>query len=536
MRGSKIIVVEDESIVAEDIRRKLKNLGYEVPALANSGVEAVAAAERLKPDLVLMDISLRGELDGISAAAQLRSRFDTAIVFLTAHADTQTFEKAKSTVPYGYIIKPFDDRMLEITVEMALYKQSTERKLRENQELFRARLTEIVEERTLELKNAINLLTREVAARKAAEEILKENESKFRTLSQEFNALLDAIPDVILLLEPDLKIAWANKSAAKEFSAELSELTGRSCYQLWRGRSEPCDGCHVLRTFENGAAAEEERKSLDGRILDSRSYPITDANGRVRNAILIVSDITERAAMQAEAIRTSHLASLGELAAGIAHEINNPINGIINYAQIISNGSPKGSKENEVAGRIIREGNRISGIVRGLLSFARERREEKLLCDIGGILQDTIDISGAQVRKDGIRITVSFDGSIPGVIANPQQLQQVFLNLISNSRYALNRRFPAGHKDKKIEISVKRVVIDGSPLLRIVFADRGCGIPPIILGKVLDPFFSTKPSGEGTGLGLSISHGLIKSHGGRLSVESEEGLFTNVVIELPAQD
>jgi signal transduction histidine kinase len=123
---------------------------------------------------------------------------------------------------------------------------------------------------------------------------------------------------------------------------------------------------------------------------------------------------------------------------------------------------------------------------------------------------------------------------LPEITANPQQIQQVFLNIISNARYALNRKYQGSHEAKRIEISCKKLLIDASPFVRLIFYDQGTGIPANILDKVLNPFFSTKPSGEGTGLGLSISHGIIKDHGGRLQIESKEAEFTRIIIDLPA--
>ena len=233
-------------------------------------------------------------------------------------------------------------------------------------------------------------------------------------------------------------------------------------------------------------------------------------------------------------MRAGHLASLGELAAGVAHEINNPINGIINYAQIIANKSEKRSKESDIADRIIKEGNRIAVIVSSLLSFARERKEEKVTVGIKRILHDSITLTEVQIRKEGIILKMDLSPRLPEIIANPQQIQQVFLNVISNARYALNKKYPGSHEAKTIEISDKKLVIDGAPYVRLIFYDQGTGIPANIIDKVLNPFFSTKPSGEGTGLGLSISHGIINDHGGSLQIESMEAEFTRIIIDLPA--
>ncbi len=425
----------------------------------------------------------------------------------------------------------------EAIAMVGFIRDITERKKAE-EELRRHRehLVEMVEERTAELQTAVQFLTQEIGFRKKAEETLRESEAKFRELWQQFNTLLDAIPDVLLLLSSDLKVLWANSSARRRLGGRVREMKGAYCYELWHDSCSPCEDCHVMKTFRTGEAAISQR-AADGRMFDSRAFPIKDDEGRVNNAIIVISDITEKMALEAEAMRASHLASLGELAAGVAHEINNPINGIINYAQMVLNRSAEGTKQREIAGRIIREGNRIAGIVRSLLSFARERKEEKKSAiNVRRPLYETITLMEAQIRKDGIQLNVDVPEYLPPVIANPQQLQQVFLNVVSNARYALNRKYPAADKDKILTISCEQTYMKDSLYLEITFFDRGTGIPAEIMDRVLNPFFSTKPSGEGTGLGLSISHGIVKDHGGRLSVESAEGVFTKVSVCLPVKE
>jgi PAS domain S-box-containing protein len=419
--------------------------------------------------------------------------------------------------------------MIGIIRDITEFKK-TEEELRNHRE----HLLELVENRTFELKTAIELLTQEINIRKTTEETLKESEAKFKRLSQEFHTLLDAISDSLLLLSPDLKVLWTNKAAAESFKKEISALEGRHCFELWHNNSEPCSDCHVVRCFNTGEPESSRRTTHNKRLLDSRAFPIKGDDNNVLNVIIIVTDITEKTNLEAEAVRAGHLASLGELAAGVAHEINNPINGIINYAQIIANKSEKRSKESDIASRIIKEGNRIAVIVSSLLSFARERKEEKAPVRIERILHDSITLTEVQIRKEGIILKIDLSSPLPEIIANPQQIQQVLLNIISNARYALNRKYQGTHESKKIEISCNKLLIDGSPFVRLIFYDQGTGISANILDKVLNPFFSTKPSGEGTGLGLSISHGIIKDHGGRLQIESKEAEFTRIIIDLPA--
>ncbi|MCZ7357069.1 MAG: response regulator [Candidatus Methanoperedens sp.] len=144
MVKTRILVVEDEVIVAEDIRRSLQSLGYDVPAIESYGPEAIEKAEKYRPDLVLMDIMLRGEMDGIQAATQIHSRFDIPVVYLTAYSDEKILERAKITDPFGYIIKPFKERELKINIEIALYKHNMEMQLRKSREFYESVLEGII--------------------------------------------------------------------------------------------------------------------------------------------------------------------------------------------------------------------------------------------------------------------------------------------------------------------------------------------------------------------------------------------------------
>lgn len=402
-------------------------------------------------------------------------------------------------------------------------------------------MEEKVNERTIDLINANEDLEREIAERKRAEEALletnvslRESEKEYRKLSQEFHTLLNAIPDSIILLSPDMKMLWTNSGTASMLDMDRDDLTGHCCFEIWYSRTEPCEECPAVKSFKTGETETAQISTRKGRVFDIRAFPIKDENKNAINVIVVTSEITEKINLQAEAMRTAHLASLGEMAAGIAHEINNPINGIINYAQILADRLKSGRRENEIASQIIKEGDRVADIVRSLLSFARERKREKVPVYISDLLSDSFNLTGAQIRKDGIKLKVDIPDDLPEIIANSQQIQQVFLNIINNARYALNRKYPETDEDKILEVTAGKLMIDDKPYVRITFYDLGIGIPGDVLEKVVNPFFSTKPAGVGTGLGLSISHGIITDHNGKLTIKSLEGEFTNVIIDLPA--
>ena len=304
------------------------------------------------------------------------------------------------------------------------------------------------------------------------------------------------------------------------------------CYELLCDRMEPCDDCLMQKALATEKIQRFEFEAADGKSYQHTYTPFVDNDGQ-KKAVISQRDITARKASVATAIRSEHLAAVGELAAGVAHEINNPINGIINYAQMMVNQTGPDDQLNDISRRIIGEGDRIAAIVASLLSFSRREAENRCPVCIKELIEESLTLTGSQLRKDGIALHVNIDHDMLPVSAKAQEIEQVFLNIINNSRYALNEKFQQTSESKMLEIDVNMVAENGNPIIRARFTDRGSGIPPHVIDKVINPFFSTKAKGKGTGLGLSISHRIVENHGGKLKIESEEGKFTRVTVELP---
>jgi PAS domain S-box-containing protein len=265
------------------------------------------------------------------------------------------------------------------------------------------------------------------------------------------------------------------------------------------------------------------------RMLFTASV-IFNEEGRFEGIVCVAQDIT----MQTETLRAGHLASIGELAAGVAHEINNPINSIINFAQIMMDEVKKGEMPaEEIPEMIIKEGDRVASIVSSLLSFARVNEKDKKPIDTRDVLDEVLALTEAQIIKDGINLTIDFPKGLNRVLADFQQIEQVFLNIINNARFALNQKHAKAHPKKNFIIHGAEEVFDDKNYIEITFVDYGTGIPSSIIDKIYNPFFSTKPSGIGTGLGLAISHGIITDHGGKLIFQSSYGEYTKVTVLLP---
>ena len=240
---------------------------------------------------------------------------------------------------------------------------------------------------------------------------------------------------------------------------------------------------------------------------------------------------------QAKVVHSGQLASLGELAAGVGHEINNPLQCIMNYSSIIRRSLDEEDEKREYMDIVLSESRRISAIVSSLLNLSRPANENMEPVDIKDVVSEILALSHAQIKKDCIDVKVDIPDNLPAVKGHFQQLEQVFLNFISNSRYALNDRTDfAGDENKTISIMAESYISKDGPCVRVRFRDNGVGVPDSIKNKVITPFFTTKPTGSGTGLGLSISHDIINKHNGIMYIDSIEGEYCTAIVDLPAID
>jgi PAS domain S-box-containing protein len=244
----------------------------------------------------------------------------------------------------------------------------------------------------------------------------------------------------------------------------------------------------------------------------------------------------ERAQMQAQLIQSQKLESIGTLASGVAHEINNPIMGIMGYAQLLFDHLGPDSPVSEYALEIGKETERIALIAKNLLGFARQENETHLsparLCDI---IASTLSLITSVMRHDQIALEVNVPADLPRITCRSQQIQQVVMNLLTNARDAVNQKYPKPDANKIIRLSAAlgRRNAKGVDCVRLTVEDHGVGISEDLRTRIFDPFFTTKPRDKGTGLGLSISYGIVTEHGGELSIESEFGHWTRVHMDLP---
>ena len=364
-------------------------------------------------------------------------------------------------------------------------------------------------------------------------EKLKTSRQKLITAKAYTDNIIRSMDNSLLVVNKDQTIRAANQATYDLLGYTKEELTGKPFSIIFAEDYYSSIGLDDLinkgftRNVETTFLSKYDKKI---RMLFTASV-IFSEEGKFEGIVCISQDIT----MQTETMRAGHLASIGELAAGVAHEINNPVNSIINFAQIIVDEVKRGETlTEEIPARIIKEGDRVASIVSSLLSFARENKKEKRPIDVREVLDEVMALTKTQILKDGINLSVDFPEPLHKTLADFQQIEQIFLNILNNARYALNQKHPNAHPKKNLIIHGVEETVDDTLYLEVTFIDYGTGIPSAILDKIYNPFFSTKPSGIGTGLGLTISHGIITDHGGKLVLESKHGEYTKVAVLLPA--
>ncbi len=299
------------------------------------------------------------------------------------------------------------------------------------------------------------------------------------------------------------------------------------------GPDTPAKHSILARIVVSGRKRGEVEVSYVQDDLPESNPFLSEERDLIEGIAAVLGETVERRDAQSKVIQASKLASIGELAAGVGHEINNPLNAIINCADILMQALGQDSKEGQFAELVRAEAERIARIVRNLLTFSRQDREQHSPARLVDIVEAVLSLSRTKIAKSYVELRVDVPPGLPKLKCRSEQLQQVLMNLIINALHALDERYPGADPDKILSIVAKQMSLDGQPYLRLTVEDHGCGIAPIHMQRLFDPFFTTKGRDVGTGLGLSVSDGIVKGHGGQISVESEHGKFARFHVDLP---
>ncbi|MGE5444994.1 MAG: response regulator [Ignavibacteriales bacterium] len=498
MANANILVVEDETIVAKYIQKWLRSLGYVVPAVVSSGEEAVEKAQETRPDLVLMDIVLKGSMDGVEAAKEIRARLNIPIVFLTAYADDNTLERAKITEPFGYILKPFEERELHSTIEMALYKHRMEKQLKESREWFAT--------------------------------------------------TLKSIGDAVIATDKEGLITFMNPVAESLTGWEQKEALGRDLKDIFSivdGKTRVPTESPEADALQRGVAinlADRILISRDGReiSIDDSIAPIRDDSGNIAGIVLVFRDVTERKRVAEELLKAQKLESIGILAGGIAHDFNNLLTSILGN---VSLSKARVNTEDETyrrLGEAEKACNQAKRLTQQLLTFSKGGAPVKKLTSIERIIRESVSFT---LRGSSVRCEFSIEEGLWDVEVDEGQIAQVITNLVINAEQAVPQggvvKVSAENASNRSNALVHPNYVNLLPLplregryVKITVEDEGERIPQEHLSKIFDPYFITKQ--RSSGLGLATAYSIIKNHDGYIEVESGQGVGMKVHIYIPA--
>ena len=383
------------------------------------------------------------------------------------------------------------------------------------------------------------LINRQLQESQRLSEQLSRQESELRDSEQKYRLLFeDAVHGSGVADAETGEIIACNHKLAEMVGRTVEELIGQPQSILHPPERACSDGKTDIFHEHLGP---HDGDLLEGELLNKQGQRVAveikanhmDLGGRkVMHGFFY--DISERKKLQAENQRSAQLAALGTVAAGVAHEINNPVQGIMNYASLVEMHPEDHSRVKMLAGRISKESARIAKITQDLLYYSKDSRDEFLKTDLKDVVEGALFLVSKKMKNYQIELEVDIQSNLPDLLLQPQSIQQVIINLLDNAADALELK--ASEREKKIKLSGYRVEDSQVPEVCLEVHDNGTGMPPEVVAHGLEAFYTTKPQDKGTGLGLSIVHDIVEKHGGRIFIESEEGLFTTVRIHIPIRE
>ena len=485
MTRPQILVVEDEAFIAFEIKDRLMNLGYGITGIVFTGEEAIKEAIKNKPDLILMDIQLRGDIDGVEAATKIGQQLNIPVIYLTAHGENAILERAKITEPYGYLIKPFNEIELRSAIEMALYKHEAERKIRESEEKFR------------ELFNKASC--------------------------------------AIFIFDLEGHIKEINQEAIDRLKYNRQELLAMKIFDLQPQESIDQPDMIIENIRQQGRIVSEIiQKDRNGKEIPTE-YSCNLISYCGKEAILCFArDIRARKKIQEELFKMEKLKSVATLAGGIAHDFNNLLTAILGNISLAQIYVAPGSRVQILMEEAEKACIRVKNLTEQLLTFAHGAEGAKKIIFLNKLIKDTANSS-----LSGTPVTCQFhlSDSLYPVQCDPNQIGQLIHCLINNSIEAMPYGGTIEVKAENVHLTKNEITpLKQGNYVRISIKDSGWGIEQKNISKVFDPYYSTKERGaqKGMGLGLAIAYSIVKNHRGQIIVDSLPGTGTTFTIHLPA--
>ncbi len=512
MSKANILIVEDEIIIAKEVKASLESMGYSVTSIVKSGERAFEKAKQEHPDLILMDIKLKGDIDGIELSELIRSSLDIPIVFLTAYADEEKLERAKLTLPFGYVLKPFRDRDLKVTIEMALYTAKVDAERMHAEEALQQK-THDLGERVKELNCLYSISGLVEKPDVALDEILQ--------------GVIDIIPASWQYPEVTCSRILLD---GEEYKTKNFKETN------WKQTSDILVYGQLLGFLEV-CYLEEKPEINEGPFLKEERDLIKAITERLGKLIEQKQTIEEKERLEAELHQSHKMEAIGTLAGGIAHEFNNILGVIIGNAELGLIGVPEWNPAKNCLEEIRSASLRAKDVVWNILSFTRKSITEREPVSISPIIRDSFKLLRATIPST-IEMLQNISCKNDTVMADPTQINQVLVNLCTNSAHAMRK------EGGVLDVSLENVTLDEKTVaqyedlspgnhVKLTVKDTGHGIKPDIIDRIFDPYFTTKGIGEGTGMGLAVINGIVKNHDGIINVKNELEKGTVVEVLLP---
>lgn len=488
------LIVEDEGIVALELQERLSAFGFDVVGVVASGEEALARANDARPDLVLMDVRLKGELDGTEVARRLHAELDAAVVFLTAYADTETVSRAMSVDPIAYLTKPFDERTLFVTVQMALHRLRADRE--------RARAVES---------------QREIEAMSFA--------------------VLDSTHDGIVCIDAVQCITLFNHGAERTFGWAADEVLGQPLDLLL----PPAVANSHRRLVDTFGASNEAprpmggRREIVGRKRDGTLFPaeVTLSQFERKGArvyIACVRDISDRKVLERNLVHAQKMEVVGRLSASVAHDFNNLLAAIqANLHLLKLSRTPETESVIEDIGLAVERG---VALTRQLLGLSRSEGSPTGSHELSAVVARARSLI-SRLLPDNVTLIIEEPPVGRRMFVDYELVDLALLNLAINARDAMPHGGTIRLKTGARDISGDGALTDGTYAV-VEASDTGTGIPPELVDRIFEPFFTTKPPGLGTGLGLSMIREIARRAGGdlRLLVSSEDGTIFQLLLPI----
>jgi two-component system, NtrC family, sensor kinase len=362
---------------------------------------------------------------------------------------------------------------------------------------------------------------------KTAQEGLRASQDELLRARSTLHALFENTPASIYMIDRQFNLTALNHSAAHRTGQPAPLLVGQCCYAVFYQRNEPCTGCRVHETLQFGRAtrrAELHRLGVGDPVeWDIHAYPIFGDADQVEQALLVEQDVTEKRRMESLLAQSEKMAAVGQLAAGVVHEINNPLTAILANAQMLQRELPPDSDLQEAVDLISRAGERAAQVVRTLLDFARKDQYQLMPTSLNETIHRSLALIQHELLARGVSLNFDPAPDLPPVQGSADHLLGVWLNLLLNAMDALEG------KPGEVRVTTRQV---GREVL-VSVADTGKGISSENLARIFEPFYTTKAPGRGTGLGLSVCQRIVHQHGGTLGVESQVGEGSVFTVALP---